>query len=77
MRVGDKIFCHTSCVVGTSYVSLSKNKTYTIIEVNDFSFLVLDNYKQYHQLSFFKYKEWLMTEKEYRKLKLKKINESR
>lgn len=29
MKVGDKVYCHKSCIVGISDISLLKDKTYT------------------------------------------------
>lgn len=77
MKVGDKIYCHRSIIIHDNmYETISKNRFYEIIKVGDFEFTVYDNNAERHSFSYDRYKTWFLSNIQYRKLKLKKINES-
>ena len=76
MKVGDNVNCFASI----NHV-ISAGKCYKIINI-DYDgikwerFTILDDSGLNHHFTFDRYSEWLLTTKEHRKLKLKKINES-
>jgi len=74
MKIGDKIYCHSPCITRDDIESVSKDKCYTVIRVGYYNFVIFDNNKTRHEFTYDKYKKWFYTEKEYRKLKLKKLS---
>ncbi len=87
MKVGDKVYCtctrydldskdHTNDKI------LTEGKYYTISEIEDnFIRITSDldyvfNYRKLHSDLFYSFDDFFMTEKEHRKVKLKKIYES-
>lgn len=76
MKKNDELYCHTTCIIsGNNTVSLTKGKIYKIIKIKDYQFIVLDNHNDEHTFSYSCYENWFYSQKDYRKNKLKQIEE--
>lgn len=78
-KEGDKVYCHTDFISITGNRSTTAGKYYKIrnIILTHGDFNILDDNRQVHYFSFNTYNKWLYTEKELRKLKLDKLNETK
>lgn len=79
-KIGDIIICKKNCVFEQSYgIATVENKSYEIVDIDDSEFYIKNDMGFNHSFDFDKNSEsyygiWFCTKKEYRKLKLKKLN---
>jgi hypothetical protein len=81
MKIGDKLYCHTGYVYpDTGECWISAEKTYPIVDIKPGYLTILDNQGSKNDFSIIKkgyhIDDFFYTMKEYRKLKIQKINES-
>jgi len=77
MKVGNKLYCHNNYKQ-----ALTIGNVYTILELQNGEYWIDDDdgsyvYFKLYDWDAFYYAKWFYSEKEYRKLKLEKLNESR
>lgn len=79
MNTGDIVLCIKNCPMkngpNKGKIAISKGKVYKIVEIGliNSSFSIIDNFNNNHK--FTDDKEYFVSLKEYRKLKLNKLNE--
>lgn len=79
-KVGDIIICKQNCVMYHNHsIAATKNKSYKITSISDTDFCIVDNSDRQHSfdlddISESYYGIWFYEQKEYRKLKLEKLN---
>lgn len=78
LNIGDKLRCHTSCIMDDGEVSTTKGEYYDIIQLSPDYLTIVDDNGYHHMYSLDKdeyyYEYWFTNIKESRLKKLNKIN---
>jgi len=75
MKIGDVLYCHTTCILDNGITSISKSKIYRISYIDNDYLGVIDDSGYEHLFSLpDTYKTWLILLNEERKNKLNKLN---
>ncbi len=64
---GDKIFCHTSCImIGTNITAATRGKTYVIrsVELGDEGFKIIDDQNNIHRFGYDIANQWFCIKRE-------------
>lgn len=73
LKTGDIIYCHKPCIMDDYSISTRVGKSYTIIEVLETIFYIIDDQEETHSYSEYDYEQWFYNPRQTRKLKLDKI----
>jgi len=80
MEVGDKLYCHKSCIMlHNNHKTTTVGKYYTVINIilSDDRFIIIDDDNNEHFFFISSYSFHFWSIREMRKIKLKQINECR
>lgn len=77
MNIGDRLYCHTNCVMKGGGETTTVGRFYIVIGLEDDSFMIKNDDNDEHFFEYDDYNKWFWDIRELRKNKLKQINECR